>query len=90
MPCQVWVPKNGPFKGQVVHLCRTAPPEMEEEAEPVLCSWCKQRVGDLLCDWEMRDGENTCDAPLCAVCAEHVDSELDFCPKHDLSLLEAG
>lgn len=51
----------------------------------VPCSICN-RPGDKLCDGErgrtLGGKVITCDVPLCNQCAQHVEPDTDYCPKH--------
>ncbi len=50
---------------------------------PIMCSICG-RPGNKLCDFPLT-GEKagkTCDRPLCAKCAVHVEPNTDFCRTH--------
>lgn len=38
------------------------------------------RLATLLCDFPV--GDETCDKPLCQVCAVKVGQNRDYCPKH--------
>jgi hypothetical protein len=48
-----------------------------------LCSACKSRVHELLCDHPLAGKlvGRTCSAKLCRRCATHVDGK-DLCPPH--------
>jgi threonine dehydrogenase-like Zn-dependent dehydrogenase len=49
------------------------------------CRFCRNRA-ESLCDFVLgktRGGkEITCDAPPCHICTQHVEPDLNFCPKH--------
>jgi hypothetical protein len=44
------------------------------------CCACA-KPGELLCDWKIGGGK-TCDKPICAEHAQHVDDDKDLCPEH--------
>lgn len=86
MPCQYI--SNGTLAGSRFEggfLCGGQPGDEEDEMPVLLCSWCGKQEGLLLCDYSLPDDDETCDAPLCEACAEHIEPDLDICPKHDMS-----
>jgi hypothetical protein len=51
------------------------------------CS-CGRRA-TLACDWKVPSRRSgTCDAPICAGCAEHVADDKDLCPQHSRAYAE--
>lgn len=47
-----------------------------------LCSVCKEREHDVLCDGKEPGATSTCDEPLCKRCALHAPKDRDYCPRH--------
>ena len=50
---------------------------------PHRCVSCGAAAG-LQCDWKLGGGK-TCDAWICAGCAQHVGPDKDLCPKHQVT-----
>ena len=70
MPCKLITDAEGSFRGFV---CSRG------TRKPAACSVCGY-PSSKLCDGDKGHGM-TCDAPLCARCAKHVEPNHDYCPK---------
>ena len=47
-----------------------------------LCSICKKRPVEFLCDWPIGKGKKTCDKALCKLCARETGVNTHYCFVH--------